>query len=184
MRRARAPRLQAPRSERDRRHLREHDHDDRLAERPDRRLRLQRRRRRGRRHRQRRPPRHLLRRQHGLEPPVPEQGAHALRGHHRPRGRQDHIAGPPASTMVDINDDGYLDIYVSVSGPAVVQRPAQRANLLFVNNGRRHLHRVRRRSTASPTRTSRRRPPSSTTTATAASISSCSTTRRRTSPAA
>ena len=37
-------------------------------------------------------------------------------------------------TMVDINDDGSLDIYVSVSGPQW-SKPAQRANLLFVNNG-------------------------------------------------
>ena len=38
------------------------------------------------------------------------------------------------ATMVDINDDGYLDIYVSVSGPAW-STAAERANLLFVNNG-------------------------------------------------
>src|SRR5215208_174116 len=37
------------------------------------------------------------------------------------------------ATMVDINNDGYLDIYVSVSGPAW-STAAQRANLLFVNN--------------------------------------------------
>jgi hypothetical protein len=36
-------------------------------------------------------------------------------------------------TMVDINNDGYLDIYVSVSGPPS-SRPADRANLLFINN--------------------------------------------------
>ena len=36
-------------------------------------------------------------------------------------------------TMVDINGDGYLDIYVSVSGPEW-STPEQRANLLFVNN--------------------------------------------------
>src|SRR6478736_210775 len=36
-------------------------------------------------------------------------------------------------TMVDINNDGYLDIYVSVSGPAW-SKAADRANLLFVNN--------------------------------------------------
>jgi len=36
--------------------------------------------------------------------------------------------------MVDINNDGYLDIYVSVSGPAW-SKPEDRANLLFVNNG-------------------------------------------------
>jgi hypothetical protein len=36
--------------------------------------------------------------------------------------------------MVDINGDGYLDIYVSVSGPEW-STPAERANLLFVNNG-------------------------------------------------
>lgn len=35
--------------------------------------------------------------------------------------------------MVDINDDGYLDIYVSVSGPDWT-KGADRANLLFVNN--------------------------------------------------
>jgi hypothetical protein len=39
-------------------------------------------------------------------------------------------------SMVDINNDGYLDIYVSVSGPGHSQ-PADRANLLFVNNGNR-----------------------------------------------
>jgi hypothetical protein len=38
------------------------------------------------------------------------------------------------ASMVDINDDGYLDIYVSVSGPER-SHPGQRANLLFVNNG-------------------------------------------------
>jgi hypothetical protein len=37
------------------------------------------------------------------------------------------------ATMVDINNDGYLDIYVSVSGPEW-SRPEQRANLLFINN--------------------------------------------------
>ncbi len=37
------------------------------------------------------------------------------------------------ATMVDINNDGYLDIYVSVSGPQWT-KPAQRANLLFINN--------------------------------------------------
>lgn len=40
------------------------------------------------------------------------------------------------AAMVDINGDGYLDIYVSVSGPPwSVAR--DRANLLFVNNGNR-----------------------------------------------
>ena len=38
------------------------------------------------------------------------------------------------ASMVDINDDGHLDIYVSVSGPEW-SRAAERANLLFVNNG-------------------------------------------------
>ncbi|MFL5595510.1 MAG: VCBS repeat-containing protein [Gemmatimonadaceae bacterium] len=37
------------------------------------------------------------------------------------------------ATMVDINDDGYLDIYVSVSGPEW-SKGENRANLLFVNN--------------------------------------------------
>ncbi len=37
-------------------------------------------------------------------------------------------------SMVDINGDGYLDIYVSVSGPERTA-PQDRANLLFVNNG-------------------------------------------------
>ncbi len=36
-------------------------------------------------------------------------------------------------TMVDINNDGYLDIYVSVSGPPW-SSPSDRANLLFINN--------------------------------------------------
>ena len=35
-------------------------------------------------------------------------------------------------TMVDINQDGWLDIYVAVSGAA---KPEQRRNILFVNNG-------------------------------------------------
>jgi hypothetical protein len=39
-------------------------------------------------------------------------------------------------TMVDINNDGYLDIYASVSGPAW-SSPESRKNLLFVNNGNR-----------------------------------------------
>src|SRR6058998_1905661 len=38
------------------------------------------------------------------------------------------------ATMVDINNDGYLDIYVSVSGPEW-SNGADRANLLFINNG-------------------------------------------------
>lgn len=38
------------------------------------------------------------------------------------------------ATMVDINNDGYLDIYVSVSGPKW-SKAADRANLLFINNG-------------------------------------------------
>jgi hypothetical protein len=37
-------------------------------------------------------------------------------------------------TMVDINNDGYLDIYVSVSGPPWTTAK-ERANLLFLNNG-------------------------------------------------
>jgi hypothetical protein len=40
------------------------------------------------------------------------------------------------ATMVDINSDGQLDIYVSVSGPEW-SKGAGRANLLFVNNGNR-----------------------------------------------
>ena len=37
------------------------------------------------------------------------------------------------ASMVDINNDGYLDIYVSVTGPGG-STPGQRANALFVNN--------------------------------------------------
>jgi hypothetical protein len=37
-------------------------------------------------------------------------------------------------SMVDINNDGYLDIYVSVAGPEW-SKGADRANLLFINNG-------------------------------------------------
>src|SRR5438093_13585726 len=40
------------------------------------------------------------------------------------------------ASMVDINNDGYLDIYVSVSGPEW-SKAADRANLLFINNGNR-----------------------------------------------
>src|SRR5207249_11351924 len=40
------------------------------------------------------------------------------------------------ATMVDINNDGDLDIYVSVSGPEW-STGKQRANLLFLNNGNR-----------------------------------------------
>jgi hypothetical protein len=36
--------------------------------------------------------------------------------------------------MIDINNDGWLDLYVCVSGPAWSTK-AQRANLLFINNG-------------------------------------------------
>ena len=36
--------------------------------------------------------------------------------------------------MVDVNDDGYLDIYVSVSGQQW-SKGADRKNLLFINNG-------------------------------------------------
>jgi hypothetical protein len=40
------------------------------------------------------------------------------------------------ASMVDINGDGLLDIYVSVSGPGEEHsKPEDRANLLFVNNG-------------------------------------------------
>jgi hypothetical protein len=40
------------------------------------------------------------------------------------------------ATMVDINGDGFLDIYVSVSGAgAEGSKPEDRRNLLFVNNG-------------------------------------------------
>ena len=38
------------------------------------------------------------------------------------------------ASMVDINDDGYLDIYVSVSG-SERSKGKDRANLLFINNG-------------------------------------------------
>src|SRR5713226_7171170 len=38
------------------------------------------------------------------------------------------------ATMVDINNDGYLDIYVSCSGPER-SHGKDRANLLFINNG-------------------------------------------------
>ena len=38
------------------------------------------------------------------------------------------------ATMVDIDNDGYLDIYVSVSAPGSASRGAERANLLFINN--------------------------------------------------
>jgi enediyne biosynthesis protein E4 len=40
------------------------------------------------------------------------------------------------ATMVDINSDGFLDIYVSVTGTERT-RPEERANLLFINNGNR-----------------------------------------------
>jgi hypothetical protein len=40
------------------------------------------------------------------------------------------------ATVADVNGDGYLDIYVSVSGPEW-STPEQRANLLFINNGNR-----------------------------------------------
>ncbi len=38
------------------------------------------------------------------------------------------------ATMADVNNDGYLDIYVSCSGPEWTPA-AKRANLLFINNG-------------------------------------------------
>jgi hypothetical protein len=38
------------------------------------------------------------------------------------------------AAMVDINNDGFLDVYVSVTGPEWSQ-PAERANRLFLNNG-------------------------------------------------
>ena len=40
------------------------------------------------------------------------------------------------ASMVDINGDGKLDIYVSVSGPGD-SKPGNKSNLLFVNNGHR-----------------------------------------------
>ena len=39
------------------------------------------------------------------------------------------------ATMVDINNDGFLDIYISVSGPGAGSTGNDRANLLFINNG-------------------------------------------------
>src|SRR5205823_6907921 len=39
------------------------------------------------------------------------------------------------ATMVDINGDGLLDLYVSVSGPGPGSKGVDRANLLFINNG-------------------------------------------------
>ena len=39
------------------------------------------------------------------------------------------------ASMVDINNDGYLDIYVSVSGAGAGFKGADRANYLFINNG-------------------------------------------------
>ena len=39
-------------------------------------------------------------------------------------------------TLVDINNDGFLDVYVSVSGPQWT-KAENRANLLFINNGNR-----------------------------------------------
>src|SRR5213594_1034445 len=39
------------------------------------------------------------------------------------------------ATMVDINNDGFLDIYVSVSGAGAGSKGVDRANLLFINNG-------------------------------------------------
>jgi hypothetical protein len=39
-------------------------------------------------------------------------------------------------SLVDINSDGYLDIYVSMSGPPWA-KPEETANLLFINNGNR-----------------------------------------------
>src|SRR6266540_34537 len=39
-------------------------------------------------------------------------------------------------SIVDINNDGYVDIYLSVSGPPW-STPEQRRNLLFINNGNR-----------------------------------------------
>ena len=38
-------------------------------------------------------------------------------------------------SVVDINQDGWLDIYVSVSGLENINNPKQRANLLFINQG-------------------------------------------------
>jgi hypothetical protein len=38
------------------------------------------------------------------------------------------------ASMVDIDNNGYLDVYVSVSGPEW-SRPEERTNLLFLNNG-------------------------------------------------
>jgi len=42
------------------------------------------------------------------------------------------------ASMVDIDDDGYLDIYLSVSGPAW-SKGSERANLLFLNDGNRRF---------------------------------------------
>jgi len=74
-------------------------------------------------------------------------------------------------TMVDINHDGWLDIYVSRSGPEWTT-PAERTNLLFINNGNRTFTEAAAQYGIAAAASPRMRC-SSTTTATAISISFC-----------
>ena len=126
---------------------------ERLAERSDRRLRLQRRRRRRRRHRQRRAAGHVLFRQHGLESPVPEQGTHAVRRHHRARRRQRPSGGPPAPRWWTSTTTGIWTSTSPFRGPNGAPRSSGR--ICCSSTTGTGPSRKPRRNTASPTPASR-----------------------------
>src|SRR5262249_15913740 len=79
------------------------------------------------------PPRPVFAGTHASRRPAPIQGPRRVEDRKK-RGGGEPNRWATGVTMVDINNDGYLDIYVSVSGPGR-SKPEQRANELFINNG-------------------------------------------------